>query len=637
MIKHIAILLLTAVLFEQSYSQSVKDTTYFTTEIEVTSFFNNVKRTDSPSNIYILEKEKIQSVNGRNTGNVLGTVPGVFVKNYGSGGALQTISMNGLNAEHTIILLNGSKLNSMQNAQIDLSLIPKENIKKIEVLNNGFSSVYGSDAIGGVINIITDDFYDGNKLNINLKSGYGSNNTRYVSLKAGSRIDNFRWSIQLSDEKSDNDFDYYYDKGEYRELKTRQNAGYLIGNFVLTGDYIPSDKIKFYIYSQFVNSEKDVPGIETGNIPPDTKQTDRNWNNIITIKYSGNYYSFENELNYQNNLMNYRTEPYINSFYKNLLFSNSSRINYEVLGQSISSGIEIKYGKINSNELNENVNRKQISLYNSVNLDFGNFRIFPSFRFDYISDIDKGVYTYKAGFNYKIFEKHNLNIRGNVSSNFSAPTFNALYWKTGGNKNLKPETSNNIEIGVIYSGGRKLSYNFSSSLLYINAENRIVWISGKNLIWNPVNLLTSKSVISVTGFNIEYNITNDFKINAELSYIHNNSEKTSRDFPDDPTEGKQIIYIPVEQVKSCVGIQYKSSGINLFYTYTGKRFSDAENLLPVPVSSVIDGNLYFDFDVKNISATIKLEINNITNTNYWIISGYPLPLRNYMLNIQIYY
>src|SRR5690606_20371165 len=99
---------------------------------------------------------------------------GIFIKSYGNGSSLQTISMNGMETEQTLLLLNGSKLNSFQNAHIDLSVISKDNIERIEIVNNGYSSIYGSDAIGGVINIITTRNKSNFSLNLNSQAGsYG--------------------------------------------------------------------------------------------------------------------------------------------------------------------------------------------------------------------------------------------------------------------------------------------------------------------------------------------------------------------------------------------------------------------------------------------------------------------------------
>lgn len=613
------------------------DSVYSTEEIKVTSFFNDVNVFNSPSNIYSLNSSEIKNINGSNIGDVLQTIPGVFIKNYGSGSALQTISMNGLGSEHTIILLNGSKLNSFQNAQVDLSLIPKENIKRIEVLSNGYSSVYGSDAIGGVVNIVTDDFFTDELLHLDLSTSIGSYDKRNIAVNLKNKIKNFRWEIAVSDKKSDDDYAYYFNSGNLTELKHRLNSKYSISNFALSFDYLLNKKIALKLYSQFVNADRELPGIETGNVPPLTKQLDKNWNNILQFNFDNPAYSINSEFNFQNNLMNYTTLPVINSYYKNIILSNLTKFNFNIANNSFLFGVESKYGTIDSDELDSNVNRKQFSVFNSSTINYKTLKFFPSIRYDYISDINKNVITYKLGINYKPFDKYNLHLRGNISHNFSAPTFNELYWKVGGNKNLKPESSDNYELGFISSGKLLTDYIFDFTYLKILAVDRIIWLPQSGFIWSPINVLSSRSDIFISSIKFNFDISKLFDISAGVSYTHNKSIKTNEDYSGDPTINKQIIYIPEEQTKSNIEFKFSSLGINFFYSYFGRRFSDSENLNALKPASVIDGNIFYDLNLENVHGQIKFEFNNLTNTDYQLISGYPLPLRNYLLTFNLKY
>jgi vitamin B12 transporter len=612
------------------------DSSYLTEEIKVTSFFNDADIFDSPSNIYSLNSIDIKNTNGNSLGDILQTVPGVFIKSYGGAG-LQTISMNGLGAEHTVILLNGAKLNSLQNGQIDLTLVPKENIKRIEVLSNGYSSVYGSDAIGGVINIITDDLFYDEKLHLDLNTSIGSYDKRNIYVKLKNKIKNFNWEVLASNKQSDDNYDYYFHSGSLIELKNRVNSKYAISNYAVTFDYLLNKKTALKFYSEYINANREIPGIETGNIPPMTKQIDRNWNNILKIDFDNTTYSINSEFNFQNNLMNYSTLPVIDSYYKNIIASNLTRANFDILSQPVIFGTEVKYGTIQSDELDSNVSRKQFSVFNSSTINYKNLKFFPSIRYDHISDINKNVITYKLGINYHPFERYNLHLRGNISHNFSAPTFNALYWKGQGNKNLRPESSDNIELGFISSGKFLTDYIFDFTYLNILTNDRIIWLPQSGFIWRPVNILNSRSDIFISSLKFIFDISKSFNLSAGISYTHNKTIKTSENYSGDPTINKQIIYIPEEQVKSNIEFKFNDFGLNVFYSYLGRRYSDQENLNALSPASVIDGNIFYDLKLNGVEGQIKIELNNLTNTDYQVISGYPLPLRNYLLTFNLKY
>ena len=614
-----------------------QDSLFSTEEIEVTTTGIENSVFSSPSNITILNKNSIERRNGTTVSDILKSVSGVFVKSYGNSSALQTISMNGLGAEHTVILLNGSKLNSLQNGQIDLSLIPTDNISRIEVMNNGYSSLYGSEAMGGVVNIITDEFSSANKLKLSLGSDFGSYNARKFYFKVSNTLNKLKWNFSLSDEKSDNNYEFYYDDGIEKQLKNKLNAAYKISNYVFSSQYDFNSNFNINYYTQFVNADKEIPGIETGLIPPDTKQLDKNWNNIVQLNYTKKNFSVFSDFNFQNNLENYTTLPILKSYYKNILLANSSRVEFTKNENTYTFGGEVKYGTLNSNELKENIDRKHYALFNSSKIQFNNLIVYPSLRYDYITDIKKGAVTYRLGLNYQPIEKFNLHLRGNVSRNFGVPTFNGLYWKQGGNVNLRPEYSQNYEAGFIFSGKSIIGYTFDFTYLNIDIEDRIVWLPQRNFIWSPINIGRTKSDIIISSMKLIYPFTKNIYVKGEFSYTNNKSKKAAEDFKGDPSLDKQIMYIPDEQVKSNLEINAGFIGLNLFHSYIGKRYSDSENLNLITPINILDANIFLDYKISKYSASLKFEVNNITNSDYQIIAGYPAPLRNYNFKINLNY
>ena len=137
-----------------------KDSLKFVSEqIKVVGLMTDIYLQDSPAKIVVFDKTRISKINGDRVSDILKHSSNIYIKSYGNNSSLQSVSLNGLGAENTLILMNGIKMNSPQNSQFDLSLIPKEGIEKIEIIDNGYGSLYGSDATGGIINIITDTYF----------------------------------------------------------------------------------------------------------------------------------------------------------------------------------------------------------------------------------------------------------------------------------------------------------------------------------------------------------------------------------------------------------------------------------------------------------------------------------------------
>jgi len=149
----LSFLLSSGVLFAQT-TASLNDSVV-TEEILVTA--NRVKTTAllSPNKIEIIGQNYFSSLNGDKLSDALNYTEGTFVRDYGFNSGLKLAVLNSTQAEHTLILYNGIKLNSSQNSEFDAGLLQLDDISRIEISKGGASSLYGTEAIGGVINIIT--------------------------------------------------------------------------------------------------------------------------------------------------------------------------------------------------------------------------------------------------------------------------------------------------------------------------------------------------------------------------------------------------------------------------------------------------------------------------------------------------
>ncbi len=126
-------------------------------QVVVTATRTEVEISDSPQPISVITKEEIMNTPDRTIPEVIQRAAGVLITNNGPLGSLTSANIRGSEAEQVLIMIDGRRINDAQNGQFDLSALPltKDEIERIEVLRGGASALYGSDAMGGVINIIT--------------------------------------------------------------------------------------------------------------------------------------------------------------------------------------------------------------------------------------------------------------------------------------------------------------------------------------------------------------------------------------------------------------------------------------------------------------------------------------------------
>jgi outer membrane receptor for ferrienterochelin and colicins len=127
-------------------------------EVVITATRRKTLLSDTPEVMQVVGSDDIEEVHPSNIGDVMETLPGVSVET-GTGSGLPTrsiISLNALPANYTLVLVNGARLLSdhIHSGQ-NIEMVPTENIERIEIIRSAASAQYGTDAIGGVVNIIT--------------------------------------------------------------------------------------------------------------------------------------------------------------------------------------------------------------------------------------------------------------------------------------------------------------------------------------------------------------------------------------------------------------------------------------------------------------------------------------------------
>lgn len=157
---------------------------------------------DVPFTVTIIDEKEISNGGFRSLEEVLRIVSGIEIAQTGSKGHLSSAFLRGSNTNHTLILLNGIPLNEPSSYSFDLSKIPIHSVERIEILKGPQSAIWGTDAIGGVINIITKKKGKG----VEGELGYGSDRTINASIYGSSEISKFLLGSS---------FDYFSTKGNF--------------------------------------------------------------------------------------------------------------------------------------------------------------------------------------------------------------------------------------------------------------------------------------------------------------------------------------------------------------------------------------------------------------------------------------
>jgi vitamin B12 transporter len=123
--------------------------------IVVTATRTETKLDETPASLTVVDEGEIQARHAETVGEALRTVPGVDVVQTGSRGTETDLFIRGADADQTLILVDGVEVNSVTLGAFDFANLTTDNVERIEILRGAGGTLYGSQAIGGVVNIIT--------------------------------------------------------------------------------------------------------------------------------------------------------------------------------------------------------------------------------------------------------------------------------------------------------------------------------------------------------------------------------------------------------------------------------------------------------------------------------------------------
>lgn len=142
------------------------------------------------SSVSVLTEQELKDGQYRNAMNALRQLPGVDVVQSGGNGGNAAVFLRGGNSEHTLVLLDGIELNNpaTANRSFNLANLTLENIERIEVIRGPQSTIYGSDAMGGVINLISKKAKEGVHANVSSEAGSYNSFTQLGNVSYGSDV-----------------------------------------------------------------------------------------------------------------------------------------------------------------------------------------------------------------------------------------------------------------------------------------------------------------------------------------------------------------------------------------------------------------------------------------------------------------
>ncbi len=437
---------------------------YKLSEVVVSATKTNANTLQLASSISVIDAKQLSNSNSNNVFDVLRNETGISFTRQGGNGTLSNIYIRGSNSSHTLVLIDGVEVNLTNDPSgvYDFSALPVDNIERIEVLRGPQSTLYGSDALAGVINIITKKGNGSPKFSL-LTEG-GTYNTYKGMIGLNGSIKKLNYSLAFSRTGSDG-----FSAASEKYGNTEKD-GYTFNNLTSVLGYDLSDNAEINLNTRFLKSESDNDqfGGMFGDDPTYlTKQEEFSIRGEGKIKLLNGNWNQKLGLTFLRNVRkNSFDTSSASAYYSNALYDGRR---YKIDWQNdfnlselnlLTAGIEFEKEESSSEYYsfnyillpnyasvipNKDANTISAFLQDQIKFEEG-FFIAAGLRLDEHSKFGS-QFTYRIAPAYMLWET-GTKIKATIGTGFKAPSLYYLYDPAYGNENLNPEESFGWDFGI---------------------------------------------------------------------------------------------------------------------------------------------------------------------------------------------
>ncbi|MDR2690504.1 MAG: TonB-dependent receptor [Azoarcus sp.] len=471
----------------------------------VTATRQPMHASEALADVTVISREEIEKSGQDTIIDLLARQPGIQIATNGGPGTAASLYIRGANSNQSKILLDGISINSIDGSGSPLRFLPLANVERIEILRGPASTLYGADALGGVINVITRRGQSG--LRFDGFAGYGSHDTQQASAGLSGGNEHWRFRVEANHYQTegisaqrhgtnkDADDDAYRNTGGAASLSFLPKEGHEIG-------------VSY-------RNNKGVAHYDGGNTPPDGEYNNRSrfdirqWQLFSKNRFLDNWTSTlqygvseDHQKNYSWNAWGFPPAEDISSTHsKNRQVSWQNDIKLP-LGHALFM-VEHSKQRVypHGADYQETPEIRNASLLAGWTASVGKHHWQLNVRRDNHSEFD-GKTTYGAAYGYQVTDTLRAHLSHGTA--FRAPNVYELFmrnpsWWFQGNPDLKPEESRNNEIGVTWEqGGHQASATYY--------HNRVR------------NLISGTGTDPATGFTTYENINKALLEGVTLAY-----------------------------------------------------------------------------------------------------------------------
>lgn len=620
------------------YSQNQDTSLHLLNEVVI--MHNKQEAFETSKKTVTIDSSILARYNTTSIADLLSNQSTIHVKTYGNGN-IATTSMRGGNSNHTALIWNGLNIQNAMLGQTDLSILPTLFFNNVSLEYGGGSSMWGSGAIGGSIHLQNKTTFN-QGFKTKLQMSIGSFNTKKIATSTLLSYKRIVSNTKIYYNSSENNYHYKDTIDKENPNKQVTHADYITKGLMQEFSLLIKESQTLNVRVWYNNTFRNLPSFNTNvnkkNQQDDNLKINADWNytkghlnSTIRIGY------FNDKLNYTdssaNNLISNSTIKTIIAESNNIVNYKNHKINY---GVNFTNYNAILFSKENNKDTLYNYKLSKLALFVAYKVSL--FKSKLNYNLSLRKEFNSQTYipfTGNTGIHHQLTKL--IATKLNANKSFRQPTLNDLYWNPGGNPNLKPEDSYEIDGGIEFKYKKKnINVLIEASYFNRHVTNWIIWLPSGNQYWSPNNIAQVYSRGAETKTELSYSKKDlMIKLTLNTSYVLSTNQKATSE--NDNSLGRQLIFTPRYNGQGTFAMNYKNINILFNNNYTGYRFTSTDNTSWLNPYYIANFKCSYTYSFSNINMELFGNINNLFNKNYVVIANNPMPMRNYEIGLVMNY
>ena len=444
----------------------------------------------SLSSVSVLEEATFRRQDPTSLTDLLRGQPGVDVTSNGNFGKSSSVYLRGAPSDASVLMIDGIRLRSATAGGAAFQYLDPRMFDRAEIVRGPRGSLYGADAVGGVIQLFTPEG-DEEEPQPRMSVGGGSFDTQRLSAGVSGREGGTRYSFAASHFNTDGQ---PIRRGGEDKGYDNTSALARVAHIFESGAEVGVLALRVRGNNEYDSGENDFVQ-QVAGVYAELPVTDT-WQSRLTLSEARD--ELDTIDNFGASVIDTRTQTA--RWQNNIQFGPHELI----------AGAEISEDRVLSTNDFDVTSRDNKAVFTQGLLDFSPFAIQASLRYD-----DNEAYgdevTGSLALGYELDNYHTL--RASVGTAFKAPSFNDLYWPDSGNPDLNPETSETIEVGV---RGQYHQWFWDLAAFQNDYDDMIAWAPTSSGLWAPQNVNSARIRGAELSSGVE---VNDWTLQAAFTYL----------------------------------------------------------------------------------------------------------------------